>query len=407
MIQAADSSLSHLLHNHNPGLTARLASPELSSWLQKLSAGHQDTTAFWLLGYEQAWVAGRDQTQLRKLIADLRSNRTIEGSLWFEQLQEKLPDEASLWGRRSIAQSGSREKKSLPLSLAWAVQPGNHPLISLVISSESPGNGREESRPILTAGTITHRPFAIWDPAKKRYDILVFDNTHTATLFTPDGEVLWDYPLDGVPLGDIQLLDPRRNGQWLILFNTASRIYLLDRKGYDVEGFPLDLSPMATNPVAAIDYEGRKDYRIFVATADGYIRNLDIRGKEISSWTRPRMESPVHLPLQHLVMHDRDYLVIASEDGQVLMTDRKGAERVSVKRAFENSTQTPFFLQRIEGENRLITTDRQGKVQAILRNGKVFSSHLETFSDRHKFCYAPFSTDRASDYIFLDENRLV
>jgi hypothetical protein len=407
VLESVDTTLLHRLRSENPGLTPRRASKSLMDALGGISTRNPDTSAIWLMGYESTWVAGRDQAKLRKLVADLRGNRTISEAPWFSELIDKLPDEASLWGRIHLGQGGNSSSKAPPLYLSWAVQNNTHPLLSLVLSNESSTQGKMGSRPLVTSGNITHRPFAIWNQGKKRYDILVFDNTHTATLYTPLGELVWDYPLDGIPLGNIQLLDPKRNGQWMILFNTATRIYLLDLRGYDAEGFPIDLSPPATNPVAAFDYDGRKDYRLFVATADGNIRNIDIRGKEVASWSRPRIAFKVSMPAQHLAMYDKDYLIFPGDDGQVLMTDRKGDERVSVKRAFSNAAHTPFFLQRIEGETRLITTDRQGNVQALLRNGKVATTRLEEFSNKHSFLYAPYTTDRASDYIFLDGNRLV
>ncbi|HRY98129.1 MAG TPA: hypothetical protein P5550_03640 [Bacteroidales bacterium] len=406
-IQGTDSASAKLLRSHNPGLTPRPVPPALRArLLQDAGFSPGDSTDLIIMGYGELWLIAEEEPFIRRIMADLRGGRSLLNSPWFSGSDQKLPDEAVCWGLRLFPDKGSAARQTNRVSLAWAVQAGEPSLIYLVLNGGAQGQARGESRPLLTAGTITHRPLALWDPARKRYDILVFDDTRTATLFNLDGSVIWDYPLDGIPLGEALVVQQGRSSQLRILFNTTSRIYLIDHNGRDVPGWPIDLPSPATNPVSAIDYDGRKDYRLFIATEDRFVRNLDIQGKEIRAWRKPKPDAPVRTAIQHLVMYERDYLVVADSRGEIWMTDRKGEIRMRLKATFTNADHTPFYIQRVQGETRLITTDNLGRIQAVQKNGKVLTQELGKYSGRHGFCYAPFSTGQASDYIYLDQGTL-
>lgn len=353
-------------------------------------------------------LLSRNEENIRKMAANVQAGRTFAAHPARVAMADMLPDSAIHWGFSLLSTMGGdrQENQGLSHQLAWAEVPGKHQVVTMVLNR---GEASAVKRPVQRqslAGRITHRPFPVWDHRNKHYNVLVADDRNVLTLFSPQGEILWDYQMDDRLMGDIQVVDAYRNSKFQYLFNTASKMYLLDILGKDVEGFPLSLPVSASNALVALDYDGRKDYRIFIAGQDGLIRNYDIKGKEVDGWKKPQMNARVSAPIQYLAMYGKDYIIIADEDGEVIMTDRRGDIRVRIRRSFQNAPQSPFFMQRMDGETRIITTDIKGQIRALQRNGRVQTQSLENLSEDHYFLYDAFSSSRDFDYIFFDQGYL-
>lgn len=370
-----------------------------------------DSVTLFLVQMNESWLIGQNEEKVRRISAAVRNRQIITKEAWFRDVSDNLPDSAAIWGsinfKNYLNSEGSPAYANHPIhSLAWAIIPGTKPLMSVTLSSLAGASTPSVRRNTRLAGKITHRPYPVWDHKNMRYNLLVFDDLGTASLFNPEGEILWDYKLDGLLMGDIQVVDAYKNNKFQYLFNTAQSMYLLDLNGNDVEGFPLSIPEGASNALVAFDYDGRKDYRIFVVGKDKTVRNYDLRGKEVKGWNDPKIGSAVTTPLQHIAMYGKDYIIIASDNGEVVMTDRQGDIRVRIKRSFTNNPLTPFFMQRIAGETRIITTDNKGNIRALLRNGKVKNISIEEMSPDHRFTYESFSDARENDYIFFDNSTL-
>lgn len=353
-------------------------------------------------------LLSRNEESIRKMAANVQAGRTFASNPARSAMADMLPDSAIHWGFSLLPRNGEEKQDDQTLShqLAWAQEPGKHRLMTMVLSrGEATGAKRPVQRQSL-AGMITHRPFPVWDHRNKHYNVLVADDRNVLTLFSPQGEILWDYQMDDRLMGDIQVVDAYKNSKFQYLFNTASKMYLLDVLGKDVEGFPVSLPVAASNALVALDYDGRKDYRILIAGQDGLIRNFDIKGKEVDGWEKPELKARVSVPIQYLAMYGKDYIIIADEDGEVIMTDRRGDIRVRIRRSFQNAPQSPFFMQRMDGETRIITTDNRGQIRALQRNGRVQTQSLEALSEDHYFLYDAFSSSRDFDYILFDQGYL-
>ena len=74
-----------------------------------------------------------------------------------------------------------------------------------------------------------------------------------------------------------------KNKKLQMLFSTRNAIYLFDRNGNNMRGFPISLKSSATSPVSVFDYEQNHDYRIFIACASK-IFCYKTNGEELSSF---------------------------------------------------------------------------------------------------------------------------
>jgi len=180
------------------------------------------------------------------------------------------------------------------------------------------------------ASTVTRKPDIVRNHTNNTLEVLVQDAEHKIHLLGSTGKALWAYPLDGPILGAVHQVDRFQNGKLQLLLNTAGRIYLIDRNGKDVGGFPVSLAEKATAPLAVFDYDGQRDYRVLVPVADGKILNYGLDGAMIKGWEPPRLSSPSINAVEHLRIQNKDHLLFVDGNGSLLVYDRRGVRREGI-----------------------------------------------------------------------------
>jgi hypothetical protein len=254
--------------------------------------------------------------------------------------------------------------------------------------------------------TIRNGPYLISSDIDGKKNIMVCDSLNQMYLLDENGQVRWKCQVSGPVISPVNEVHYYKDKRTHYLFNTADQIILLDGQGNPVGDYPITLGYRASNGLLVIDYENNKDYRIILCSEDLRIYNYDIKGNPVKGWTSPDLGSPVRVPAQHLVAGNKDYLIFASENGHVLMTDRKGQTRIRIEQAFVNSTRTSFYLNRSGGTGIMLTTDVYGNLISVPSSGQVKKTGLGDFLPDHYFLYFDFNNDRSPDYIFLDQNQL-
>lgn len=210
------------------------------------------------------------------------------------------------------------------------------------------------------------------DYLSKTLQVLVQDRDHRISLISCTGKLLWQRQLDGPLLGGPSLVDRYRNGKLQLLFNTAGKLYLIDRLGRDVEGFPRALKDSACAPLAVFDYDRKKDYRILVPTFRGGLLNLDMDGKPVSGWEVKQLPSPALAAVEHVRIKDKDFLVVPLRNGSIAVLDRRGVARYPAKLRMLHIDQ---FLGSREamsiGDRSMLWSDSAGAVLSGTLDGQV------------------------------------
>ena len=91
-------------------------------------------------------------------------------------------------------------------------------------------------------------------------------------------------PFDGKLCGTAQNVDYYANGKLQIIFGSGSKIYVIDRLGRFVTGFPVDLGKEILVGPDVYDFNGTKAYNIMVLHKDNTIEMYNLKGRKPSSW---------------------------------------------------------------------------------------------------------------------------
>lgn len=296
-------------------------------------------------------------------------------------------------------------------------------LPGLVIQYSSEGDMLYQSISIRYAAQIKEKALTVWEsmldssvvikPAlvtnhtTREKEIFVQDAGHRVYLVNSTGRILWSMKLEGKLMGDVHQVDYYKNGKLQYLFNTPSKIHLIDRNGNYVERYPIALRQQATAPLALFDYDKSRNYRIFVPVADRRIYAYDIDGSIISGWKFGKSESRVETPLQHFRIGDKDYIVF-SDQSRAYFLDRRGRERVKPRSRVVFSRNNGFALDMNlrQDRPRWISTDTLGNVICVYTDGSV-SRILERNSHAdHFFQLQDMTKDGVPEFIIAEGNEL-
>lgn len=174
---------------------------------------------------------------------------------------------------------------------------------------------------------IARAPMLMNDHVTGARYILVQDTDHRLHAIGSTGKLMWTRELDGPLLGEALQVDRFKNGKLQVALNTAGKVYVIDRNGKDVEGWPVAVTDKCSGPVVAFDYENNKDYRFLVPTEEGGVLNLMPDGKPVQGWAPARLATYADQGARHLRVKNNDFIFVADHSGALLLLDRKGAVR--------------------------------------------------------------------------------
>jgi hypothetical protein len=147
-----------------------------------------------------------------------------------------------------------------------------------LLKTRAPGHERD------TVVVIPQGPFRVKNSGTGKMN-LFYQNSHGSICLQEEGgKGLWGVPFKGKLCGTAQTLDYYANGKLQILFGSGSSIYLIDRLGHYVNGFPTDLGKTILLGPDVYDFNGTNAYNIMVLHKDNTIEMYNLKGVRPSSW---------------------------------------------------------------------------------------------------------------------------
>jgi len=138
------------------------------------------------------------------------------------------------------------------------------------------------------------------------------------------GNVLWSIDIEGSILGDVVQIDALKNNKLQMAFTTENAVYILDRNGNALPGFPYHTKPPITSPLLAADYDNTKKYRLIFAAGDGLLFNFGVDGKPTSGWKFSNSSSEKIISVKTQKIGSDDVILTVSEQGNIQLLKRTG-----------------------------------------------------------------------------------
>lgn len=359
---------------------------------QLFEAFHQP---YYLL-HEDYVLLGNELPALKVVLNDILDQKTLDRNESYLQLSKELPGQAHIqivvsfpeWlpnQKFKLNNAWNEELERLQDSLQnirWGIlqlkADKDRSLISALMREERPIQEKIVRQwSVQLEGQPQGAPQFLRNHLNQKLDIAIQDEDHKLYLISRKGEVLWTKPLDGPILGEIRQIDIYRNNKLQMVFNTPNKLWVLDRLGREVEGFPVSLAAEATAPLGVFDYDLARNYRLVVPCGP-MLYNYDVNGKTVKGWNFKKAESDIVSEPQFFSVGGKDLIVCLSADGKLYQLNRRGEERFKVAEKIEE-LKTSFYLK--AGENlkssELIAGSNSGKMYVINPEGKVDAIYLD------------------------------
>jgi outer membrane protein assembly factor BamB len=259
------------------------------------------------------------------------------------------------------------------------------------------------------ADTVIDRCAAIFKNHKTGENEIAFcDGKNNFYLLNATGNMLWKTPLAEPVISDIYTVDAFKNNKYQLLFSTKNYLHLLDRNGKYVEGFPVKLPAVATSPLTVFDYDGTKDYRLFIACADKKIYNYSVTGSKNEKFTPVITDDVVTLQLKYMKVAGSDYLVTADTEGKIYVFSRRGEGRIDFRNRMIQGCRS-FFAEAsgsLQNSKLIYFDDKNSLLESISLSDKKDVVKLNSDFEQALCYFDLVDDDKKTDAIIIDNDLL-
>ncbi|MBR4133341.1 MAG: hypothetical protein IKU04_02320 [Bacteroidales bacterium] len=127
-------------------------------------------------------------------------------------------------------------------------------------------------------------PFEVQNSGTGGTNLLDQQSNYYLSFKEKDGKGIWSVPFSGPLCGRVESIDYYANGKIQFLFASGSQLWLLDRLGRFVSGFPAELGKEVLLGPAAYDFTGAKGYTAMVLHTDNTIGMYNLHGVKPDGW---------------------------------------------------------------------------------------------------------------------------
>jgi WD40 repeat protein len=252
---------------------------------------------------------------------------------------------------------------------------------------------------------VINKPALVINHDNNTKEIMVQDYNNKLYLISNSGREVWRINLDERITSEIYQIDKYKNGKLQYLFSTENQIHLIDRLGNYVDKYPVKLRASATAPISLFDYNKDKNYRIVIPCSDNMVYLYDADGDIVKGWEFESTENKVKSEIMHYAISGEDYIAFHDEY-KAYFLNRKGESRNEFLTSFTFSNNRIYFDYSYPTP-RFVATDNTGCLRYFYPDGRQDSLKLGDFSESHFFALRDIDADGKSDYVFLDQKKLV
>ena len=205
--------------------------------------------------------------------------------------------------------SGLLEADYVPAILTIGKERGkitvNADIHSLMLKKTKAPEFERDTTVVVPAG-----PFSVKNSHTGKMNTFYQNAQKSLCLRDENGKDLWGVPFGKKICGTAQNIDYYANGKLQIIFGAGSQVYVIDRLGRYVSGFPLDLGKEILIGPDLYDFSGAKKYNIMVLHKDKTIEMYNLKGKKPDEWKGISLSETIKSLPEQLVLGGKNYWIV-------------------------------------------------------------------------------------------------
>lgn len=354
-----------------------------------------------------ALLKGASLKNDQKFISYANENMNTNCNLVYYQAPNKNLNELKKFTSLDIEKNKSAYENLTDANIVITKQKGNTKF-RMHLNYQSPSNSDIPNLLWQCAldSNATQQPYLFTNHNTQESEILIQDKSDQLYLINSTGSILWKKKINETIRSEIYTVDIFKNKKHQLLFNTDNYLHLIDRNGNYVQGYPIKLPAKASNAISLIDYDGDRNYRVFIACSNNTIYNFNLYGVRSEGYKPYKSDAPVKLPIKFVRVGESDYLLTIDVTGTIHAFSRKGEGRIGFKnKAIENCSDfavvatnniNSTFLYYIDEKNSLANKiSFADKKDAIKLNADLNDAHIN---------FVNVNDDRVPDFVTQSVN---
>ncbi len=336
---------------------------------------HSDET-YWTLNGHILVIAGNEE-DMRNMIDLIESESTLNKSLQWSKFFESTLQESNV----SFFLNGESPEGDYASNLFQGVRTPtrfsfqfhaleNNYYSSAVLEFEqakAKTSRRNVRRGYQLDGNASAGPWLVSNHTDKSTEVLVQDNTNKLHLLSLNGKEVWAKKINTAITSQVEQIDLLKNGKLQYLFLAGNKLYVVDRLGRDVEGYPKTLPMNDPAFMTLVDYDNTKNYRIAIANHSGEIILCDLNARALEGWSPQKVSRDLADAPRHFRIRSRDYFGAITIGGDLYVFTRRG----TLNKNFPLRTGIiPGGSLFADGSNVVIVSN-EGRLMRISTDGKV------------------------------------
>jgi hypothetical protein len=232
---------------------------------------------------------------------------------------------------------------------------------------------------------LTYGPVMVQNFIDRSHEFVFQDIENQLFLLTDEGEQVFSYPLESPIVSEVFQVDYYKNGKLQLLFATDSHVYIIDRLGNLLPGFPVNIQGGNITHLNLVDYDNNREYRFFIGTAEGNLFLLDKSGKALEGWNPKRIGGSLAVkPAHHRIAGVGDRMVALSSRGELYFFNRRGEPELGSPIRIGGGLGTDYILleRGSAQESRLVTITKEGEVVQVNLKGELTYRNQQVRPDR-------------------------
>ncbi len=211
-----------------------------------------------------------------------------------------------------------------------------------------------------TTVTVPEGPFKVKNSGTGKMNVF-YQNAHgSLCLQEEDGKGLWGIPFDGKLTGRAYNVDYYANGKLQIIFGSGTKIYIIDRLGRFVNGFPIDLHKEILLGPDVYDFNDKRAYNIMVLHKDNTIDMYNLKGSKPASWKSITAPETIKSLPERIKVGGKTFWVVRTAiqtliypfSGGSALTTFKGNEMIRPDSAVDITDGTSVSVECYDGRTR-------------------------------------------------------
>ena len=135
-----------------------------------------------------------------------------------------------------------------------------------------------------TTVNVPTGPYTVYNYFTKKNNQLYQNSSLSICLNDENGKGVWGIPFKEPLCGRVHDIDFYKNGKIQFLFAAGDKLYLLDRLGHWVNGFPVKLPKAVLLGPDVYDFTGAGGYTVMVLHNDNSLERYNLHGQKPDGW---------------------------------------------------------------------------------------------------------------------------